>query len=66
MNLIQAFDIVAGSSINADENNELEFAELENEVSRIVLLLNDKLLCVGRRSQTGVKRSRSSLNLSEG
>lgn len=66
MNLIQAFDIVAGSSINADENNELEFAELENEVSRIVLLLNDKLRCVGRRSRTGVKRSRSSLNLSEG
>ena len=67
MHLIQAFDIVAGSSTNPDENNELQ-SELENDVAKIVLLLNDRLQNVGRRAGAGVNDNSHShtLDLSEG
>eukprot|EP00984_Skeletonema_dohrnii_P038564 scaffold41919_cov311-Skeletonema_dohrnii-CCMP3373.AAC.1 len=65
MSLIQAFDIVAGASTNPDENNEELQTELENEVAKIVLLLNDRLHNVGRRAgAAGVNEN--TLDLSEG
>ena len=69
MSLIQAFDIVAGASTNPDENNEEIQTELENEVAKIVLLLNDRLHNVGRRAgAAGVNDNSHShtLDLSEG